>query len=84
VDKKIDRAVAAELSKQLLDAYLSIENATKIIQEKCSRDEFEWFRSEAGRVVGGLYLLLEPLWRAYPDLAPESLIMIPPKRKSRG
>lgn len=83
VDKEIDKDVASEVSKQLLDAYLAVENATKIIQEKCSRDEFEGFRSEAGRVAGGLYFLLEPLWRAYPDLAPEGLVMIAPKNKSK-
>jgi hypothetical protein len=83
VDKEIDKAVAAEVSQQLLDAYLSVENATKIIQEKCSKNEFEGFRSEAGRVAGGLYLLLEPLWRAYPDLAPVGLDMTRPKKKGR-
>ncbi|MFM0202275.1 hypothetical protein PQR53_20655 [Paraburkholderia fungorum] len=83
VNKEMDKGVASEVSKQLLDAYLSVENATKIIQEKCSKDEFEGFRSEAGRIVGGLYLLLEPLWRAYPDLAPEGLVMIPPKKKNK-
>ncbi|MFL9905372.1 hypothetical protein [Paraburkholderia sp. RL17-337-BIB-A] len=83
MDKEIEKEVALEVSKQLLEAYLSVENATKIIQENCSRDEFEGFHSEAGRVVGGLYLLLEPLWRAYPDLAPEGLVMVPPKKKSK-
>jgi len=82
VDKEIDKDVASEVSRQLLDAYVSVENATRIIQEKCSKTEFEGFRSEAGRVAGGLYLLLEPLWRAYPDLAPEGLVMTAPKKGS--
>jgi hypothetical protein len=34
MDKEIDKDVASEVSKQLLDAYLSVENATKIITEK--------------------------------------------------
>jgi hypothetical protein len=83
VDEEMNKDVASVVSKQLLDAYLLVENATKLVQQKCSKDEFELFRSEAGRVVGGLYLLLEPLWRAYPDLAPEGLVMIPPKKKKK-
>ncbi|WP_176060855.1 hypothetical protein [Paraburkholderia sp. BCC1876] len=83
MDKEIDKHVASEVSKQLMDAYLSVENATRIIQERCSKDEFEGFRSEAGKVAGGLYLLLEPLWRAYPDLAPEGLDMSASKKKKK-
>lgn len=81
--KGIDKDVASEVSKQLLAAYLSVENATKIIQENCSNSEFEGFRSEAGHVAGGLYLLLEPLWRTYPDLAPEGVVMTAPKTKRK-
>jgi hypothetical protein len=81
VDKEIDKAVASEVSKQLMDAYLSIESATWTIQENCSKTEFDGFRKEAGRVAGGLFLLLEPLWRAYPDLAPEGFTMPTPKKK---
>jgi hypothetical protein len=80
---EIAKDVALDVSKQLLDAYLSVENATRIIQEKCSKAEFEGFRSEAGKVAGGLYLLLEPLWKAYPDLAPEGVDMTPRERKRR-
>lgn len=83
VNKDIDKDVASEVSRQLLDVYLSVKNATKIIQERCLSDELEVFRSEAGRVAGGLYFLLEPLWRAYPDFAPEGLVMIPPKKKGK-
>lgn len=80
MDKEIDKETAAYVSRQLLDAFNSVENAIRIVQEKCSKTEFEGFRSEAGRVAGGLYLLLEPLWRAYPDLAPEGLVMTQPKK----
>jgi hypothetical protein len=83
VDAEIDKNVATEVCGQLLGAYLSLENATKIVQEKCSRRNFEGFRSEAGRVAGGLYLLLEPLWRAYPDLAPAGLDMTGPRKKDK-
>lgn len=83
MDKEIDRDAAVEVSKQLLDAYLSVENATRIIQERCSPKEFAGFRAEAGKVAGGLYLLLEPLWRAYPEIAPEGLVMEAPKKKKR-
>jgi hypothetical protein len=81
VDNEIEKDVASAVSKQLMDAYLSIENATWIIQEKCSKTEFDGFRKEAGRVAGGLLLLLEPLWRAYPDLAPEGFTMPTSKKK---
>jgi len=83
MDKEIDKHVASEVSKNLMDAYLSVEDATRIIQARCSKDEFDGFRSEAGKIAGGLYLLLEPLWRAYPDLAPEGLVMTQPKKKER-
>lgn len=81
MDEEIDKQTAADVSKQLLEAFYSVENAMRIIQEKCSEDEFNAFRSEAGKVAGGLYLLLEPLWKAYPELAPEGIDMTPRKRE---
>nr|WKF59829.1 hypothetical protein HUO10_004340 [Paraburkholderia busanensis] len=80
----IDKRIATEVSQQLMAAYLSLETATKIIQTHASKAEFEGFRREAGRVAGGLYLLLEPLWRAYPDLAPKGLDMSPPMPGRKG
>ncbi|ANB73839.1 hypothetical protein [Paraburkholderia phytofirmans] len=65
-----DKAVASEVSKQLFAAFCSVENAIRLVQEQCSDEEFVAFRAEAGKVAGSLYLLLGPLWKAYPDLAP--------------
>jgi len=78
-----DKEVAAELSKQLLEVYMSLNKAAMFVQEHCPRDEFEGFRVEAARVAGGLYGLLEPLWRAHPDLAPEGLEFAKPRKKNK-
>jgi hypothetical protein len=51
------------------------------VQERCPVEEFEFFRAEAGRVAGGITLLLLPLWKDYPDLAPEGVIVNPPKKE---
>ncbi|WOD17189.1 hypothetical protein [Paraburkholderia kirstenboschensis] len=84
MDNEIDKTTATAVSTQLLDAFNSVENAMRIIQERCSQDEFEAFRSEAGKIAGGLYLLLEPLWRAYPDIAPEGVVMARPEKKGKS
>ena len=81
MDKDIPKDVACELIRELLASFHSLENAMRLVQERCSNEEFKGFRSEAGRVAGGLYLLLEPLWKAYPDLAPEGLVVNPRKKK---
>lgn len=83
LDKAIDKETATDVSGRILDAFNSLESATRMIHEKCSKSEFEGFRSEAGKVAGGLYRLLEPLWRAYPGLAPEGSAMSPPKGKGK-
>ena len=83
VDKDVSEDVARELSRELLASFHSLENATKLVQERCSMEQFKTFHSEAGRVAGGLYLLLGPLWRAYPNLAPEGLVITSPKKKGK-
>lgn len=79
-DMDVPKDVARELIRGLLTSFHSLENATRLVQELCSDQEFREVRSEAGRVAGGLCLLLEPLWKAYPDLAPEGLVMSPRKK----
>jgi hypothetical protein len=83
LDKEIDKETAIEVSGELQNAFNSLDNAMRIIQERCSQREFEAFRSEAGKVAGGVYFLLEPLWRAYPDIAPEGLEFKKPRKKSK-
>ncbi|MFL9938469.1 hypothetical protein [Paraburkholderia graminis] len=82
MDKEIDVKTAEEVSSQLRDAFNSVDNAIRIVRERCSAKEFQAFRSEAGKVAGGLYLLLEPLWKAYPQIAPEGLVFTSPRKAS--
>jgi hypothetical protein len=67
----MNKEIAAELDRLLREA----------LQERCPVEEFEFFRAEAGRVAGGITLLLLPLWKDYPDLAPEGVIVNPPKKE---
>jgi hypothetical protein len=77
----MNREIATELDRLLLDAFRSVEDSIRLVQERCSAEEFEFCRAEAGRVAGGITLLLLPLWKDYPGLAPEGVIVNPPKRK---
>jgi hypothetical protein len=80
----MNKEIAKDLDRLLRDAFRSVENSIRLVQERCSVEEFEFFRTEAGRVAGGISLLLLPLWEDYPDLAPEGVIVNPPKRKGKG
>lgn len=77
----MNKEIAAELDRLLREAFRSVEDATRLVQERCPVEEFEFFRAEAGRVAGGITLLLLPLWKDYPDLALEGVIVNPPKNE---
>jgi hypothetical protein len=77
----MNKEIATELDRLLLDAFRSVESSIRLVQERCSVEEFEFFRTEAGRVAGGITLLLLPLWKDYPELAPDGVIPDPPKKK---
>ncbi|SOF00388.1 hypothetical protein SAMN05446635_8445 [Burkholderia sp. OK233] len=76
----MDKETAKNIDKTLRDAFRSVEDAIRLVQARCSVEEFEFFRTEAGRVAGGITLLLLPLWEDYPDIAPEGVVVSPPKR----
>jgi hypothetical protein len=80
-ENTMNREIAAELDRLLLDAFRSVEDSIRLVQERCSMEEFEFFRVEAGRVAGGITMLLLPLWKDYPDLAPEGVIVNPSKKR---
>ncbi|MFL9905370.1 hypothetical protein [Paraburkholderia sp. RL17-337-BIB-A] len=79
----MNREIATELDRLLLNAFRSVEDSIRLVQERCEVEEFEFFRAEAGRVAGGITMLLLPLWKDYPNLAPEGVIVDPPKGKNR-
>ncbi|MFM0080283.1 hypothetical protein P0D72_15575, partial [Paraburkholderia sediminicola] len=79
----MNKEIATELNRLLLEAFRSVDDATRLVQERCPTREFKFFRTEAGKVAGGLTLLLFPLWEDYPDLAPEGVMVKRPKRRKR-
>lgn len=80
----MNKEIATDLDRLLRDAFRSVDDSIRLVQERCSMAEFEFFRTEAGRVAGGISLLLQPLWEDYPDLAPEGVVVNPPtKRKGK-
>lgn len=79
----MNKEIATELDRLLREAFRSVEDATRLVQEQCPVEEFDFFRAEAGRVAGGLTFLLMPLWEDYPDLAPEGVVVKPPRKRKR-
>ena len=69
-DKEIARQVIAALD----EASSVINESIRLVQNRCSNEEFAAYRKAAGFVMGYLYTdVLTPLYKQHPSLDPPEL-----------
>ena len=75
-----DKQAAAEFSKLALEAGGILNEMAWVAQESCTPDELHKVKLAIGRVLAKMLTeILNPLYRAHPELSPEGLYT--PKNK---
>jgi hypothetical protein len=76
MDKRTPMMIKDEtIAKQALDlmnkGHALLMDSLKLVQEKCSDEEYKEFQPEMAQVLGRLFFsLMEPIYRQHPSLAP--------------
>ena len=66
-----DEAVAQSALDLMSKAHTLLMDALKLVEARCSTEEYNEYRSEMAQVLGQLFFLsMEPIYRAHPSLAP--------------
>ena len=69
-----DHDIAKQLVNTLDDCSERINETIRLVQEKCSDEEFHTYRRAAGFVMGYIYTdVVAPLYKEHPDLEPPEL-----------
>lgn len=69
-----DQDIAKQVIKVLDDCSSRINETIRLVQEKCSDEEFQTYRKAAGFVMGYIYTdVVASLHKEHPDLEPSEL-----------
>jgi hypothetical protein len=70
----MDIKVAEALSLLMMRINSNLDDSVALVRDKCSVEEFQWYRREVGKVMGALYLdIEEKLWAEHPELRPREM-----------
>ena len=70
----MDRTVAEGLSILMMQIGANLDQSVAYVRDHCSKEEFEAYRTEVGKIMGAIYLdIEEKLYREHPSLRPEAL-----------
>ena len=74
MDVVMRKEIAQEMLSMLEAQSKELNNSLIRVQENCSKDEFEAYREEIGKIMGAMYLdIMKPIHRKYPELEPVEL-----------
>ena len=66
-----DDAIAKSTLDLMSKAHALLMDSLKLVEKKCSEEEYKEFQSGMAHVLGRLFfLLMEPIYREHPSLAP--------------
>jgi hypothetical protein len=69
-----DEEVAKQVSDLMAGVCRRIEESLRLVQEKCSEEEFLRYQRAAASVMGYAYMdVLRPLYHEHPSLKPEGM-----------
>ena len=69
-----DQEIAKQLLEVLDECSAKINDSIRLVQNKCTNEEFESYRSAAGYVMGYIYTdVVAPIHHKHPDLEPPEL-----------
>jgi len=66
-----DEAIAKSALDLMNKAHALLMDSLKLVQQKCSDEEYKEFQSGMAHVLGRLFfLVMEPIYREHPSLVP--------------
>ncbi|HEY6254149.1 MAG TPA: hypothetical protein VI685_29695, partial [Candidatus Angelobacter sp.] len=66
-----DEAIAKSVLDLMNRSHSLLVDSLRLVEAKCSDKEYTAFQSEMAQVLGQLFfLVMEPIYRAHPSLAP--------------
>ena len=70
----MDKAVARQLSKLMLEYAAKLDESVSLVLTNCSQEEVTKYRIAVGKIMGGMLLdIMNPLYAEHPDLRPPQL-----------
>jgi hypothetical protein len=66
-----DKATAKSVLDLVNKGHRLLMDSLKLVEAKCSEEEYKEFQSEMAQVLGQLFfMVMEPIYREHPSLAP--------------
>jgi hypothetical protein len=66
----MDKATAKSALDMINKAHGLLMDSLRLVEEKCSDEEYKTFQSEMAQILGQLFfLVMEPIYREHPSLA---------------
>ena len=70
----MNKKEAEDLSVLLMQVSGKLDQSVHFVMDKDTKVNFESYRSNAGKVMGEIFLeMLQPLWARYPELTPKEM-----------
>jgi hypothetical protein len=70
----MDIKVAETLSLLMMRINSNLNDSVALVRDACSGEDLQWYRREAGKVMGALCLDIEErLWAEHPSLRPREM-----------
>lgn len=67
----MEEAVAREISSLMLEFYARLNASLKLVQQRCTQEEFTEYRRAIGLIMGEMTTeVMMPLYRQHPELEP--------------
>lgn len=69
-----DKEIAKQINDLMERCSSELNESIRLVQQKCTAEEFAAYRQGAGMVMGYIYTdVLAPLWKEHPELEPTGL-----------
>jgi hypothetical protein len=70
----MDIKVAEALSLLMMRINSNLDGSVAMVRDNCNAQDLQWYRLEAGKVMGAVFLdIEEKLWAEHPELRPREM-----------
>jgi len=68
----MNKEIAREVSQLMLEYFGKLNTSLKLVQENCSKQEFDNYRKAIAKLMGDMTAeIMIPIFKEHPDLEPE-------------
>lgn len=70
----MQKEIAKEVNTLMLEFSGRLNDSIRLVQQNCSKDEFENYREEVSKLMTIMYLdIMKPIHQRYPEFEPDAL-----------